>query len=96
VLLPFFEVGLGLYLLAGLLTAAAAIVAAVQLVLYAAAIASAVMRHIPAVCGCFGPQDRATADWPHVAIDLALAAVCLLLARRAPGIYALDNRLGNT
>lgn len=93
VLLPFFEIGLGLYLIAGLFTRTVASIAAAQLVLYAAAIASAVIRHIPANCGCFGPQDSATADWPHVLADLALAAVCALLAWRAPGMFALDNRL---
>jgi uncharacterized membrane protein YphA (DoxX/SURF4 family) len=93
VVLPFFEIGLGLYLVAGLFTRAAASVGAVQLVIYAAAIASAVIRHIPANCGCFGSQDTAKADWPHVAADLALAAVCALVAWRAPGLFALDTRI---
>ena len=96
VLLPFFEIGLGLYLIAGLFTRTSAIVAAVQLVLYSIAIASAVIRHIPANCGCFGPQDQATADWPHVLIDLALAAICALVAWRAPGLWALDQRMKRT
>jgi uncharacterized membrane protein YphA (DoxX/SURF4 family) len=96
VLLPFFEIGLGLYIIFGLFTRAAAIVAAVQLGIYSIAIASAVIRHIPANCGCFGPQDRATADWPHVLIDLALAAVCALVAWRAPGLWALDERMKKT
>jgi uncharacterized membrane protein YphA (DoxX/SURF4 family) len=93
VILPFFEIGVGLYLVAGLFTRAAASVGAVQLTIYAAAIASAVIRHIPANCGCFGPQDTAKADWPHVAADLALAAVCVLVAWRAPGLFALDTRI---
>jgi uncharacterized membrane protein YphA (DoxX/SURF4 family) len=96
VLLPFFEIGLGLYLILGLFTRTAAIVAALQFALYAAAIASAVIRHIPANCGCFGPQDQAPADWPHVAVDLALAAICVLLAWRAPGLLALDHRMKRT
>lgn len=96
VLLPFFEIALGLYLCAGLFTRSAAIVAAVQLTIYAAAIASAVIRHIPANCGCFGPQDRAPADWPHVFIDLALAVICLVVAWRAPGVFAIDRRMGKT
>lgn len=93
VVLPFFEIGLGIYLILGLFTRAAAIIAAVQLCLYAAAIASAVIRHIPANCGCFGPQDQAPADWPHVFIDLALAAICAAVAWRAPGLLALDQRI---
>lgn len=93
VILPFFEIGLGAYLAAGLFTRAAAWIGAIQLAVYAAAIASAVIRHIPANCGCFGPQDRAQADWPHVAVDLGLAAVCALVALRAPGIFSLDRRM---
>lgn len=96
VVLPFFEIALGAYLVAGLFTRAAAIIGAVQLTIYAAAIASAVVRHIPANCGCFGPGDTAVADWPHVAADLALAAVCALLALRAPGALAIDNRMRKT
>lgn len=96
VLLPFFEIGLGLYLIAGLFTRAAAVAGAIQLTIYAGAIASAVVRHIPAACGCFGPQDTAAADWPHVAADLGLAAICALLAWRAPGSFALDTRMRST
>ena len=91
--LPFFELLLGGYLVIGLFTRTAAIVAALQFVIYASAIASAVIRHIPANCGCFGPQDAAVADWPHVAFDLALALLSALVAYRAPGILAVDRRL---
>jgi uncharacterized membrane protein YphA (DoxX/SURF4 family) len=93
VILPFFEVLLGLYLIAGLFTRIAAAVAAAQFAIYSVAIASAVLRGIPANCGCFGPGDAAVADWPHVAFDLALAAVALFIAAGAPGAYALDRRL---
>jgi len=94
-LLPFFEIGLGLYLVTGLFTRAAAIVAAVQLTLYAGAIASAAVRHLPANCGCFGPAERSPASWPHAAADLGIALVCALLAWRAPGAFSLDERIGS-
>ncbi len=93
ILLPFFEIGLGLYLIGGLFARGAAVVACVQFLIYAAAIASAVVRHIPAACGCFGPADRAQADWPHVFFDIALAAVCAFVAWKAPGSFALDRRI---
>lgn len=95
VILPFFEIGLGIYLILGLFTRGAAVVAALQLLVYSAAIASAVIRHIPANCGCFGPQDSAPADWPHVFVDAALAAVCAFLAWRAPGLFSIDERMRN-
>lgn len=91
--LPYLEIFLGGYLLLGLFTRTVAIVVAMQFALYAAAIASAVLRHIPADCGCFGPHDVATADWPHVAFDLALAAVAAIIAYGAPGALALDRRI---
>jgi len=93
VALPYFELLLGGYLIAGLFTRVAAAVAAVQFVLYAGVIASAVLRHIPANCGCFGPGDAATADWPHVAIDLALAGASGFVAYGAPGALAVDRKL---
>ncbi|MHB8147644.1 MAG: MauE/DoxX family redox-associated membrane protein [Vulcanimicrobiaceae bacterium] len=91
--LPYLEIMLGGYLLLGLFTRTAAIVVCVQFLAYAAAIASAVLRHIPADCGCFGPHDVATADWPHVAFDLALAALAAIIAYGAPGALALDRRI---
>lgn len=93
--LPFLELMLGLYLVLGLFTRTTALLAAAQFLVYAAAIASAIVRDIPANCGCFGPNDVATADWPHVAFDLTLAAVAAFIAYGAPGALALDRRLNS-
>ncbi len=93
IVLPYFELLLGAYLVIGLLTRAAAWIACAQFVTYAGVIASAVLRHIPANCGCFGPHDQATADWPHVAFDLGLAVVAAVVAVRSTGALALDGRL---
>ena len=90
--LPPFEIVLGLYVLVGLFTRVAGIVTAVMFAMYAAAITSAVVRGIPADCGCFGPVEHASADWPHVALDLVLALVAVLIAVRAPGLFALDRQ----
>jgi uncharacterized membrane protein YphA (DoxX/SURF4 family) len=93
VAIPFIEILLGAYLVAGLFTRAAATLAALQFVCYAGAIASAVVRHIPVNCGCFGPNDSAVADWPHVAFDLMLAVASLFIAYGAPGALAVDRKL---
>lgn len=90
--LPFLEVLFGLYLILGLFTRIAGIIACIQFLIYSAAVASAVVRHIPANCGCFGPADAAVADWPHVAFDLLLALACAFIAYGAPGAYAVDRR----
>ncbi len=96
VALPYFELLLGLYLLAGLLTRYAGWIAVAQFLIYAGAIASAVVRGIPANCGCFGPNDAATADWPHVGFDLLLALVACIIALGAPGRFALDSKIRKT
>lgn len=91
--LPFLELMLGLYLVLGTFTRVAATIACVQFLVYGAAVASAVLRHIPADCGCFGPGDVAVADWPHAAFDVLLAVVSAFIAYRAPGALSLDRRL---
>jgi uncharacterized membrane protein YphA (DoxX/SURF4 family) len=93
--LPYIELLLGAYLVAGLFTRVVAAVAAVQFLSYAAALGSALARHIPATCGCFGPSDTAVADWPHVAFDLGLAAASAFVAYGAPGALAVDRKLRN-
>lgn len=93
--LPYVELLLGVYLIAGLFTRIVAALCALQFVLYGGAVASAVVRHIPANCGCFGPNDATVADWPHVAFDLMLVAASLFVAYNAPGALAVDRRLRN-
>jgi uncharacterized membrane protein YphA (DoxX/SURF4 family) len=91
--LPYVELLLGGYLIVGLFTRAIATIVTAQFLLYAGAVASAVVRHIPANCGCFGPNDTAVADWPHVASDLLLAAASAFVVFGAPGALALDRRM---
>jgi len=94
-LLPFLEVILGLYLIAGLYTRLAAGFAIVQLLIFAGAIASAVVQGHSLSCGCFGPNDTSVTSWPEVARDVALALVAALIAWQPPGMLALDRRMGN-
>jgi uncharacterized membrane protein YphA (DoxX/SURF4 family) len=91
--LPYVELVFGAYLVVGLLTRIVAAIVTVQFLLYGGAIASAVLRGIPANCGCFGPNDTSVADWPHVAFDLLLAAASAFVMYKAPGALALDRRM---
>lgn len=91
--LPPLELIFGFYLVVGLFTRVAGGVVCAMFVLYAVAVGSAVVRHIPATCGCFGPHDTAKADWPHVVLDIVLAVVALFIARAAPGALSLDRLL---
>src|SRR5471032_3706513 len=94
-LLPFLEVLLGLYLIVWLYTRLVAGIAVVQLLIFAGAIASAVLQGHSLSCGCFGPGDTSVTSWPEVGRDLALALVAAFIAWRPPGMLALDRRMGN-
>ncbi len=94
VALPYGEIILGGYLCAGLFTRAAAIVASVQFAIFSGAVASLVVRRLPADCGCFGAGIPTPPSWGHVAADTVLTAAAALIAWRAPGAYAVDRLLG--
>ncbi|HEY0798667.1 MAG TPA: MauE/DoxX family redox-associated membrane protein [Candidatus Baltobacteraceae bacterium] len=93
VFLPYFEIGLGAYLMLGLFTRTVAMIAALQFALFTFAVASVVARHIPISCGCFGAGDTAPATWLDVARDAVLVLLALLVAWKAPGAFAVDRRL---
>ena len=93
VALPYLEIFLGAYLVLGLFTRPVASVVTLQFGVFAVAVASLVVRHIPANCGCFGSSIPTPPSWAHVAADLALAAVAGAIAGFAPGRYALDRTL---
>jgi uncharacterized membrane protein YphA (DoxX/SURF4 family) len=94
-LLPIFEIGLGAYLVVGLYARVAAIIAAVEFVVFALAIASVVIRGIPIACGCFGQGDAAPASWLDVVRDFAFALLTIPIIMRGPGMLALDQRMSS-
>jgi uncharacterized membrane protein YphA (DoxX/SURF4 family) len=94
-LLPFLEAMVGLYLIVGLFTQFAAWFAGLEMAVFAAAIASAVVRGIHTSCGCFGPSDHTLTSWPEVGRDLGLTLVAAIVAWRAPGALAVDRRIEN-
>lgn len=94
VALPYFEIFLGAYLALGLFTRAAAIVASVQFLIFAAAVASLVVRGIATNCGCFGAGVATPPSWGHVAADVLLALAAVVLVVRGAGAFAFDRRLG--
>jgi uncharacterized membrane protein YphA (DoxX/SURF4 family) len=93
--LPFLEVLLGGYLVLGLFTRAAAWIAAVLLLAFDGAIASAVVRGLSVSCGCFGPNDATVTSWGEVARDAVFVLLAVVVALRPPGTLALDRRIGN-
>jgi uncharacterized membrane protein YphA (DoxX/SURF4 family) len=94
VALPYLEILLGGYLVLGLFTRIAAWIATVQFAIFAAAVASLVIRQLPADCGCFGSSIPTPPSWGHVAADVGLALATAFIAWFGPGLFAVDHRLG--
>ncbi len=94
VALPYLEIVLGGYLVIGLFTRVAAWIATLQFTIFSVAVASLVIRNIPADCGCFGSAVPTPPSWGHVAADVALGIVAACIALFAPGALAVDRRLG--
>jgi uncharacterized membrane protein YphA (DoxX/SURF4 family) len=93
--LPVVEIAVGLALLAGVFVRAAALLSALMLAGYIAAIASAWARGLQIDCGCFGGGGQvAAADTAYpseVLRDSALLLVALALARWPRSRLALGD-----
>ncbi|MFF3175409.1 MauE/DoxX family redox-associated membrane protein [Streptomyces sp. NPDC057900] len=94
--LPFAEIAVALLLVAGLATRVAAVVTAVLLAVYVAAIVSVWARGMSIDCGCFGGGGTLTSGAERgyaidIARDLVLLGAAALLIRNPRTRYALDR-----
>ena len=98
-LLPILEVAVGVLLVLGLFTRAAALVSALLQVAFIVGISSVWIRHIPINCGCFGDggatswaQARSSYPW-ELARDTGLLLASAFLIVWARTRVALDGFL---
>ena len=92
--LPFIEMWIGLFVLAGFWTRQAAVAAAVLFGVFFIALASTLIRGIDlASCGCFGPD--AMSPRSTIMMDAALLGLSILIYRQAivPPPLSLDRSL---
>jgi len=95
--LPFVELALGVLLLLGLGTRAAAIASLVLLVAFIAGVGQAWARGLSIDCGCFGQGgtvDPTQTRYPQeIARDVGFALLAVWLIVRPQTLLALDRRL---
>lgn len=95
--LPVAEIVVGLLLVAGLLTRAAALFGGLLMLAFAIGIISAWARGLNIDCGCFGGGGTIGAAQTHygteVLRDIGLAACAAWLVARPRTAYSLDHRL---
>jgi putative oxidoreductase len=94
--LPYLEVMLGVYLLAGLFTRASAWTANGLTVLFLLALVQGALRSLEIDCGCFGPslEREPPSLWLAAARDLGLLALGLHVALAPIGRFSVDALLG--
>ncbi len=93
--LPFVEIAVGLLLILGLFTRAAAITAGILMVAFIAAVAWAAARGLSIDCGCFGGGGQVapgqTAYGAEILRDVGLLLAAGWLAWQPHSRYALDH-----
>ena len=93
--LPYLEVLLGLYLLAGLFTRTSAWATNALTTLFFLALLQGAARGLEIDCGCFGSSAGETSNlWLAAARDLGLLALGLHLALAPRGRFSVDALLG--
>ena len=91
--LPFFEIGLGLYLGAGLFVRGSALVGSVLLVILLAAQGQAWARGLTLDCGCFGATVQSTVGPLTMLRDVGLGLPTFLMLARPARRFSLDRLL---
>ena len=93
--LPYLEIALGLLLLIGLATRHAAVLAAMVMVVFVAAVTSAAARGLSIDCGCFGGGGEVaagqTAYTAEILRDLGLLAMAVYLTIRPDTPLSVDR-----
>lgn len=91
VVLPWVEIALGAFLVAGLFVRLGGAAVAALTVLFIAGMAQARARGLPIDCGCFGGGPGDGVSWWDMARDLPLLAAGAWLAWRPEGPFQLDR-----
>jgi putative oxidoreductase len=92
--LPYLEVLLGLYLLAGLFTKASAWATTALTMVFFVALLQGAARGLEIDCGCFGSSAGETSNlWLAAARDLGLLALGLHVALAPTGRFSVDALL---
>lgn len=98
---PFLEIGIGLFLLAGLATRFAAWLGAISMVVFISGIASAWARGLSIDCGCFSrggalPVGQSPDYTWDIVRDVAFLAMAVFLIIYPTGRFSLDGQLNKT
>jgi hypothetical protein len=92
-LLPFVELGIGLYLLVGLFVRGTAIAGTLLFIAFLAAQIQALARGLTLDCGCFGPIAQSTVGPLTILRDAALGIPTFLMVALPSRRLSVDGRL---
>lgn len=91
--LPYAEVLIGLYLIAGLFTKPTAWATTALMLVFTLALLQGAVRGLEINCGCFGAGDESSNLWLAFLRDIGLVALCLHIALAPLGRFSVDALL---
>jgi uncharacterized membrane protein YphA (DoxX/SURF4 family) len=92
VVLPWVELIAGGLLVVGLLTESSAFLLGFLALVFTGAVSAALLRGLDITCGCFTvTQKGENVAWSHLAVDLGLLALAVIVLVVRPRLLALDR-----
>jgi uncharacterized membrane protein YphA (DoxX/SURF4 family) len=92
VVLPWAELITGGLLVIGLLTESSALLLGFFSLVFTGAVTAALVRGLDITCGCFTVSETAdNVAWSHLAVDLGLLALAVVVLAVRPRLLALDR-----
>jgi len=92
VVLPWAELIAGALLVVGLLTESSALLLGFFSLVFTGAVTAALVRGLDITCGCFTVSETAdNVAWSHLAVDLGLLALAVIVLAVRPRFLALDR-----
>jgi putative oxidoreductase len=92
-IIPWVELLCGVFLLAGVLVRASAVLTGAMLVVFLGGILAAMARGLTIDCGCFGPSHATPVGWMRVLEDVGMILPALHLSFRPMPQFSVENLL---
>jgi len=90
-MLPGLEIIVGLSLVLGFWLRAAALFSALLFALFGVVNSWLIIQDVPAICGCFGPEDTYTVSVTHAMVSFVVSGIALGVMRWSGTALTLDS-----
>ena len=93
-LIPAIELIIGAFLLLGIFVKETALIADIMMIVFIAAIITAIVRGLDIECGCFGTSDGTRVGWIKIIENIFILTGCALLSVFGSQFLSITDRRG--